>query len=207
MAKKRRKRGKRRRTSNPTSGRVRAAAKRVSKRISRSIAGLDVRHVLTHLPYYQAGMLAAKWAVRRFGEGGLETDPGTWNWSHYAKGILGGFGAALLANQIRKGAGTKVLEGAVNLIVYKAIQNELIAGSTWATGQFGQEYEPTEYMVAGNDELPLAYDATGNLFPADDRHRLPEMGSVLEPVGRLGSVLEPVGRLGQVDPYARAFQD
>lgn len=215
MAKKKRRTRKapaKRRTTNPTRRRRRTTVRRASRAISRSFMGLNFRKALGDMPYVQAGMFAAKWCAKRFGENASETDPDSWNWASYLKGAVGGVAAGMVMNSFRRGSGQKVLEGALNLMAYKAIQNELIAGNEWATGQFGEDeedYVPTEYLLTGTDESPMAYDEYGNQYPADDLHRLPEVsGSALEPVGPLGAysnALEPVGPLGEEDPWAETF--
>lgn len=171
---------------------------------------------------YQLGMFAAKWAAKRFDPDASETDPGSWNWSSYLKGSVGAVLGGMVANMLKPGSGQKALEGGLNLMIYKAIQNELISGSDWAAGQLGEDdedydegyflgedddYVPDEYLLTGTDEYPLMFGEDGELYPADDIHRLPEVEmdgyGQLEPVGPLGQ-LEPVGPLG-ADPYSRAY--
>lgn len=177
------------------------------------LGGLSFKKALKDLLPIQIGMMSAKWAAKRWGEAATEIDPNSWNWASYLKGALGATLAGLLAGQFKAGAGQKVLEGGVNLMIYKAIQNELIVGSAWATEQFGQDaYFPDEYegsmLLAGETPEGQAFmlGADNEFYPADDDYRV---GNVLEPVGPLGQIperLEPVGPLG-ADPYARAFFD
>jgi hypothetical protein len=204
---------KKKRSKNPS---AKSAAKRASRAISKSVLGLNFKKVFAELPYTQAGMFSAAWAKKRLGGTATETDPESWDWSSYLKASLGPVALAMLINSFKRGKGQLVLAGGLNYVVFKAIQNELVAGSDWASGQFGAEedwtvlgqddddYIPTEYLMTGTDENPYAYDESGNMYPADDRHRLPEVSGVLEPVTSLGDVLEPVGPLGE-DPWARAF--
>lgn len=194
----------RRRVANPT--RARKVARRISRGLGRSLMGLNFKSALASVPYMQIGMFAAKIAAKRLGPDASETDPGTWNWSSYLKGSLGGAAAAIAVNAVKRGGGQKVLEGALNLMFFKAIENELVATSDWAKKWFGEDdYVPNEYLMTGTDQDPWMYADDGSLMPADDRHRLPEvpMGQ-LEPIGPLGQ-LEPVGPLGAVDPWVRAY--
>jgi hypothetical protein len=155
-------------------------------------------------------MFAAKWAAKRFGDEASETDPGSWNWASYVKGAIGAVGAALLIKQLKPGMAQKALEGGMNLMMFKALQNEVIAKNDWAVSQFGAEddYIPEEYLLTGDNEWFLGQD--GNYYPAQEDYRMPEAsyGDVLEPVGPLGfgDALEPVGPLGDSDdPYAAAW--
>lgn len=198
------------RRRNPSTRRKRTV-RRAARAVSRSFLGLNFKTALANVPYCQLGMFAAKWAAKRFDPDATEADRDSWNWSSYMKGALGGVAAGMLANTMRRGAGQKVLEGALNLMVYKAVQNELIPQSDWAMNQFGQDddYTPDEYLLTGEDDSPMMYGADGELYPADDDYRmLPEVSmgqSAMEPIGPLGaSNLEPLGPLGQ-DPWMDAF--
>lgn len=198
---KRRSTTKRKRTyrKNPS---VRRYARKAASRAGRSILGMNFKGALKNLPYYQVGMFGAKWLAKRFGGGASEIDPEIWTWKEYAKGGLGAVAAGWLANMVKPGSGQKVLEGGLNLIVYEMIQNELIAGNEWATGQFGEgeaAYLPGD--VAQDDE------GTSYLLGEDYQWRaLPDesMTGTLTPVGPLGETLQPVGPLGE-DPYAKAL--
>lgn len=175
----------------------------------------------------QIGMFAAKWAAKRLDPDATETDPTTWNYSSYVKGALGGVAAAMLMNTAKRGSGQTVLNGALNLMMYKALQNELIGKSDWAKEQFGaddDDYVPDEYlltgqdddiydddvMLLGTDQDPYMYAEDGSIVPATDEYRMQmpevEMGGPLQPVGPLGEdILQPVGPLGAADPFTRAY--
>lgn len=201
-----------RRRRNPTT------ARRAGRAIKRSFFGLDFRKALGDMPYVQAGMFASKLGAKLLDPDASETDPATWNWSSYAKGAIGAVAAGMLVNTIKRGKGQKVLEGGLNLMVFKALENELIAGSGgWIERNLGEEveidmlgqgdYTPDEYLMTGDNANPYAYDLDGNAYPADDRHRIPGyMGAeALEPVTALGAeALEPVTALGQ-DPWRQAY--
>ena len=203
---------KRRRRRNPTT------ARRAARAVKQSFFGLNFRKALGDMPYVQAGMFAAKAGAKILDPDASETDPTTWNWSSYAKGAIGGVVAGMVVNTIRRGKGQKVLEGALNLMAFKAIENELIAGSGgWIENHLGADeveidmlgegnYTPDEYLMTGDDADPWAYDMDGNAYPADDRHRMPGYGAeALEPVTALGAeALEPVTALGQ-DPWRAAY--
>jgi hypothetical protein len=196
MAKKRtrKKATKRRRPrTNPSKGRKAATY------TSGLLKGLNFKTAFGNIAPIQLGMFAAKFAAKRFGESATETDPDSWNWASYAKGGLGAVVAGMIAQNFKSGWGQKVLEGGLNIMAYKIIQNELITKSEFATEWLGADQPSYEEGVweVGRD---------GGYFPVDERHRLPEMAGTgtLEPVGPLGDQLEPVGRLGQ-DPFDKAF--
>ena len=202
-APKRRKNPSRRRT-NPS------RARRAASAVKKSFFGLDFGKALREMPYVQAGMFSAKWAAKRFGDAATEDDPESWGWASYFKGALGCAIAGMLINSVRRGKGQLVLAGGLNLMAYKAIQNELIPTSGFFHDQLGaDDYVPDEYLMTGTDDNPYAWDMDGNLMPADDRHRMPNYNvggaDALEPVTALGSEpLEPVTALG-ADPWQQAF--
>lgn len=190
-------------------GKKGSIAKKAASGIGKTFGSLNFKKALKDVPAIQAGMFGAKWAAKRFGEAASETDPGSWNYASYLKASVGAVGAALLCNLVRPGMGQKSLEGGLNYIIFKALQNEVIAGNAWASAQFGadDDYVPDEYgtpALVGETEngehFMLGEDA--NYYPADDSYR--DMTGILEPVGPLGA-LEPVGPLGQSDPFERAW--
>jgi hypothetical protein len=194
---------------NP-SGTVKKYTRRASAGIRGAFGGISFKKALADVPATQLGMFAAKWAAKRFGgeAGALESDHGSWSATSYIKGAIGSVVAAMLANSFKPGTGQKVLAGGLNLMIYKAAQNEFIQGSDWAANQFGEGdgYVPDEYqgmLLAGQygEETPFMLAEDGEFYPADDEYR---MQGVLEPVGPMGSELEPVGPLG-VDPYSEAY--
>jgi len=207
MAKRRgRKKG---RKHNPIGPRGRRAITSVKG----AFAGLDFKGALRNVPPYQIGMWAATWAAKRFASeefAANQTDPESWNYASYLKGGLGAVAAAIGANMLRPGWGQKVLEGGLNMMLFKLGENELVPKSEWATAQFGEDEEP--YYAGGEDIVfdergaPYMLGENGDFIPVDERHRLPEeFEGSLEPVGPLGATLEPVGPLGQSDPWADAY--
>ena len=200
--KKRRAAPKRRRRAAPRrnpSPRARAAVRRARS----TFAGLNIKGCLKDVPATQLGMFATKWFAKRFGPDATEIDPDSWGWSSYLKGALGAVVAGYLAQTIKPGWGNKVMSGGLNLMFYKMIQNELIAGNAWAEGQFGAQDTEVSAYLPGDVES----DAAGQTYLLGEDyqwHPLPEagmMGEVLEPVGPLGAAeqLLPVGPLGASD--------
>jgi len=177
---------------------------------SKIFGGLNFKKAIGDMPAIQIGMFAATWSAKRWGADATQTDPASWTWDSYLKGAIGGVGAAILANMMKRGSGQKVLEGAFNLMVYKAVQNELIVESSWATAQFGaddDDYSPEEYLMTGDENWFLGQD--GEMYPTDEAYRLPEAsydgyGDTLQPVTSLGDTLQPVTSLGSaVEDKAR----
>lgn len=189
---------KRRYTRNPAKRRKRSTVRRATSRI---FGGLNFRKAIGDMPAIQLGMFAATWSAKRWGSSATQTDPDSWTWDSYLKGAIGSVGAAMLANMMKPGSGQKVLEGGLNMMTNKAIQNELIAGSTWAAEQFGEAYSPDEYLMTGDENWFLGED--GRLYPTDEEYRLPEAtydgyGNALTPVGPMGDTIQPVTSLGSV---------
>lgn len=207
---------KRRRRKAPRRNPRRRVVRRAASRARTTFAGLNVKSALKDVPLTQIGMFATKWLAKRFGPDATEIDPESWNWSSYLKGGLGAVIAGFLAQTIKPGSGQKVLAGGFNLVVYKLIQNELIAGNDWASGQFGQgDYIPDEYAaMEGYMPGDVEQDETGRSYLlGDDRqwHELPESSGYqgvggLQRVGPLGALqsLTPPGPLGE-DPVAAAL--
>lgn len=206
---------------------VRRGARRAARYAKGTLAGMNIRDALKNAPPQLVGMFAAKWAAKRFGGGATETDPQSWNWRSYMQMGIGALGAGFLVQALsqKRTWGQKTLEGGITLMLYKLVQNELVAGNAWATGAFGEdepEYLPTEYMgesqylqgnvYPGTDGRPYLLGEDNQWYPIDDDARLSDD---LVPVGPLGDDLVPVGPLGedkwgrallgQSDPYTEAF--
>jgi hypothetical protein len=151
-------------------------------------------------------MFAAKWAAKRFGQPATETDPSSWNYASYLKGAGGAAAAGFLVNMVKPGWGQKVLEGGMSLMLYKLVQNELIAGNTFWSGQLGatervpgvvEENEAGEPFILGEDYqwYPLEGADDYRMEPDED---MPILGEALVQPGPLGfgeSLVEP-GPLG-----------
>lgn len=151
---KRRKTSKRRAPRRNPSRRRRRNPRRIVRRASSAVRGLNFKAALKNIPVHTLGMLAAKWAAKKFGTAASETDPGTWNYASYLKGSAGAALAAFIANVVKPGTGQRVLEGGLSLMLYKLAQNELIAGNAFWAGQFGEaeyEYERVPGVVEENE--------------------------------------------------------
>lgn len=154
MAKRRRKTTKRRAPRRNPSRRRRRNPRRIVRRASSAVKGLNFKSALKNIPVHTLGMLAAKWAAKKFGTAASETDPGSWNYASYLKGSAGAALAAFIANVVKPGTGQRVLEGGLSLMLYKLAQNELIAGNAFWAGQFGEaeyEYERVPGVVEENE--------------------------------------------------------
>lgn len=203
-------RRRRRKTATKTTRRRRRVYRRNPSRTRRvarrSVAGLSFKRALKNIIALDLGMFSAKFAAKLWGTDATETDPASWNAMSYIKSSVGAVGAGLLINLIKPGMGQKVMEGGLAWTVFKAIENEVIAGNETATKWLGQdEYvydgigEDPNVLVLDEDETPYMTGADGQLLPLDESHRmLPEMsyGDVLTPVNRLGDALTTPGRLG-----------
>lgn len=214
-----RKRTRKRRAPRRNPSRARRAGRAVTRRASSSLAGLNFKSALKNVPMNTLGMFAAKWAAKRFGEAATETDPGTWNYASYLKGAAGAAVAGFLANMVKRGTGQKVLEGGLSLMAYKLVQNELIAGNSFWSGQLGAAGGRYPGVIEDNDEgAPYILGEDNVWYPlegADDMRFEPEpgygYGDALTPPGPLGDALTPVGPLGfgaELDElYQRSFID
>lgn len=191
-------------TKNPSTARRRGRA--IARRAGGAFMGLNFREALKNLWLYQLGMMAAKWTAKRFGPAATQIDPGSWNYGSYLKGALGGVAAGIGLNMIKPGTGQKVMEGALNLMAFQLLQNELIQKNEWAVGQFGQDASQVVYDDSGT---PFLTTSAGEMLPLDERHReelpMSGLGDALEPVSSLGEALVRPGRLGQADPVEQYY--
>lgn len=203
MPKRRKKATKRRVRRNPSTRRK--TARKVGGRL---MSGLNIRSALKDQVPIQIGMLAAKWAEKRFGPDASDLDPASWNWSSYAKGGLGSVIAAIAANAVRPGMGQKVLTGGLSQVINRLIRNELIEKSPFAVAQLGQADEG-DAIVVDEDGTPYM-GADGEYLPLDETYRMePGMMGALEPVGPLGDSIvqaSPLGDdTGDYDRYMNAY--
>jgi len=215
MARRRRRTVKRRAPRrNPTTRR-----RRTRRTVARmAVSGLNFKAALKNIPMNAIGMFAAKWAAKRFGEAASETDPGSWNYASYLKGAAGATVAAYLANMVKRGSGQRVLEGGMSLMLYKLVQNELIAGNSFWSGQLGASEERVPGVVEENSAgEPFILGEDYQWYPLsgadDDRIDDYEMygyGDALVSPGPLGygDALVSPGPLGASDVdeiYARSY--
>lgn len=189
---------------NPT---VRTYARRAARRAKSSFAGLDFKKAMKNIPLFQIGMFASKFAAKFKSDGATEIDPESWTAIHYLKGSLGSVGAGFLAQMIKPGTGQKIMEGGLNFVVFKILENELIQKNETARNWLGgYDYEGADYLPGDveQDESGKSY-----LLGEDYQWReLPEStmeGELYRP-GPLGQVV-PVTHLGAEDPYAKALLD
>ena len=196
-------------------GRARAAAGRL-------IGGLNFKEALkTALPF-GIGMFAAKFAAKRFGSTGSETDPASWTWRTYLQAGAGAAVAGIAVNMVRPGMGQKVFQGGLALVLYKLIQNELVTKNEKAVEYFGYngmgqndglllDLNGDPYMMGpAGEEMPLDESHRMNLLgqsEVDNMYGQDEMygaddttwGEAMAPVGPLGfgEAMAPVGPLGR----------
>jgi hypothetical protein len=170
------------------------------------MSGINIRSALKEQVPIQVGMLAAKWAEKRFGPEASDLDPNSWNWASYAKGGVGAVVAAMLANAVRPGWGQKVLTGGLSQVINRLIRNELIEKSPFAVAQLGQSEDT---IVVDEDGTPYM-GADGEYLPLDETYRMePGMMGMgqLEPVGPLGDSLVAPGPLGETTGDFERYQD
>lgn len=210
MAKKRTTKKRRAPRRNPS--RARRARRAVTRRASSSLAGLNFKTALKNVPVHTLGMMAAKWAAKRFGEAATENDPATWNYASYLKGAAGAAVAGFLANMVKRGTGQKVLEGGMSLMLYKLVQNELIAGNSFWSGQLGATNERYPGVIEENSEgEPFILGSDNQWYPLEgaDEYRMmePELyGDALVEPGPLGDALIAPGPLGASDDLDSLYQ-
>jgi hypothetical protein len=203
----RRKRRSKRRRRNP-SPRFARARRYARAAGGRMFSGLSFRGALKDVVSMELGVLAARFAKKRFGPDANDYDPATWTvWSD-VKGVVGAVLGGMLANAIKPGMGQKVMTGGMLYITDRIVRNNLINKSDWAIAQFGAD---DEGIVVDEQGIPYAQTG-GNILPLNEVHRyLPQgsaMGDSLVSPSALGaSRLVPVGRLGDEDyaAYSRRF--
>lgn len=201
-------------------------ARRAGTRAKERFFGMNIKAAFMGAPPRWAGMFAAKWMAKKFPgvEGGGDRED--WAWSNYLAGAFGGLLAGFLAENIKRGAGQKVLEGAIDLMGYKLIENEIVYRSDFLTDQFGydepvvmlgqgQDAEPGDLLLGDDGEMYMM-GADGYTRPLDERHRqlatllaqraaeARPMGGQLERPGTLGGELERPGTLGEMAVYPPA---
>lgn len=198
---------------NPSRARARRAGRAVARRAGASFAGLNFKSALKGIPLNTIGMFAAKWAAKRFGDAASETDPSTWNYASYLKGAAGAAMAGFLANMVKRGSGQRVLEGGMSLMLYKLVQNELVANNEFWSGQLGAGEERYPGVIEENsagEPYILGEDYQWRPLEGADDYRMNEMyGDSLVSPGAMGGALVEPGPLGassEIDAlYGRSF--
>lgn len=148
------------------------------------------------------GALAAKFAAKKFADGGAESD--NWNYKNYLLAAAGAFVAAFGTSALlrKRAAAQKVFEGGLLLIAYKIFTNEIAPMNQYTDSWFsGNEdlYDPYSGYDAGepgdiwqgnNEDYVKGID--GYWRPVSESHRLParSMGDVMvNPEPRYGDVM------------------
>lgn len=161
------------------------------------------------------GALVAKFAAKKFADGGSESE--NWNWKNYAFAGVATVGVALLAGAVlkKKVPAQKILEGGLLLLGYKLFTHEIAPMNTYTESWFGgAEDDFNPYSGLGEGEPGDLVEDNGETFikgidgywrPASESHRLPaasrSMGDVMvnpDPrYGGLGEVMvQPNARYG-----------
>jgi hypothetical protein len=142
-----------RRAPNPPAKKKKKKGRGVKRRKGNPVSFTAVQNEMKSAIPRILGMMAAAWAVRRFGgHSGLFNTPLTspmmgesWGWKQYAiAGAVATWGPAL-AGKIRINS-TEFRRGAVDLIMIKLLWTEGFARSSWAQSAFGTgdvAYDPT----------------------------------------------------------------
>lgn len=154
--------------------------KRVTRAVGKSIGGINIQEAAKGTIPMLIGALAAKFAAKRFADGGAETD--NWTWKNYGFGLLGGFLAAFGTASIfgsKKATAQKMMSGAFLLTAYKVFTNEIAPQNStldaWFSGDDalpeGYEADEESAMMYGDDGQAFVQGADGNYLPADDSHR------------------------------------
>jgi len=133
------------------------------------------------------GAVAAKFAAKRFADGGGEMED--WTWKNYLLAVAGGLVGAIAVSAVIKGRGNiaqKVFQGALVLIVYKIWTLEIAPKNATLESWFGEYPEGNEYgQIWQGDETDYMTGGDGFWRPVDETHRLPSAAG-----------------FGQVVPYA-----
>lgn len=207
---------KRRRRRNPSSkrrGRARSYARS-------TIGGVNFQGAIKATIPLLFGAVAAKFAAKRFAEGGGEMDD--WSWKNYLLALTGGLVAAIATSALIKGRGNlaqKIFEGSMLLVGYKIFTTELAPKnptlSSWFSG-YGQIPEGNEYGdIWRGDDADYMTGADNFYRPLDESHRTPEaagLGQIVPATATMGDEVVPatpvMGGLGQdvdISPSARSI--
>lgn len=164
----------------------------------RTLAGINIGAAFKATFPLLLGALAAKFAAKKFTEGGA--DDQNWTWKNYGFGLLGGFIAAVASSAIFKSRGNtaqRVMEGAFLLIGYKIFINEIAAEHDTLESWFGEDedYYPQDTQAGANEgDVYQARDgenyvmgSDGYWRPVSEAHRTPLVGD-----GGMGQEVMPV---------------
>lgn len=181
------------------------AKKRSYRRYARqTLGGVNMMGAVRSTVPLLFGALVAKFAAKKFAEGGAESD--NWTWKNYLLALAGGFTAAFLTSATlkKRAAAQKVFEGSLLLIAYKLFTNEIAPQNPSLESWFGatDEFDPYSGMGydtgdegdlwAGDNEDHIK-GIDGYWRPVSESHRLPaanRMGDVMvAPDPRYGDVM------------------
>jgi hypothetical protein len=151
MAGKKRKKSttKRRKRRNPS---VRKASRAIARRSKERFFGMNIKGALKGAPARAAGMLACKWAAKKFPGVDGGGDQEDWTFKNYLAGGAGSIMAGFIAENLKRGTGQKVLEGGIDLLMYKIFMNEVVPQNTFLSEQFGED---EEIVLLGEDGEPI----------------------------------------------------
>ncbi|MBN2256875.1 MAG: hypothetical protein JW704_03505 [Anaerolineaceae bacterium] len=184
MAKKRRKTKPktivRYRQSKPTvKYRYRTKVKKVrSKPKNTLLGGINVSGALKDMMPLMCGALLAKFAAKKFAEGGAETE--NWTWKNYGWGLVGTAVAAVGTSAMfrRSRTAQKIFEGGLLLLAYKIFTNEIAPKSDYLNTWFGADediYPDMSYGFGADSPYPdMSYGAEdldgepGDLWRGDE---------------------------------------
>lgn len=202
---------------------IKKRAKRAASAVGQSVLGVNIGGAAKNTIALVGGMLAAKFAAKRFADGGGEGED--WTWKNYGFGILGGFVAAVGTQMIFKtprATGQKVMEGALALMLYKAFVNEVVPKNDTLVEWFsGDDEVHPDYMGATDegdpgdvwqgDQADFVMGADRYWRDIDDNQRMlpanqSTMGDALiQPTADMGDALvQPTADMGD-DDYSRAY--
>jgi len=173
---------------NPT--RVRRAARAVKS----NIMGIDILGAAKDAIPHTGGMLAAKFAAKKWADGGAEGED--WTWENYGLALAGGFAASVLTQAVfrkPKAVGKKVMTGALSLMMYKGFINEVAAKNETMNAWFGaddDEVHPDYMGVGADDALP------GDIWVGDETDYIQGDDSYWRPVDE-GHRMIPEGTMGR----------
>lgn len=174
---------------------IKPKAKRVAKTL---IGGINVGGALKDLFPLFCGALAAKFAAKKFAEGGAETE--NWTWKNYGWGILGMGIAAVGTSAIfrgRRNVAQKVFEGGLLLLTYKLFTNELAPRSEYLESWFGEDEDIYPDMSGYSDNVAREGDIWQNqneayVMGADGYYRpVSEMHRQVLPQHNMGIDIQP----------------
>lgn len=212
MSRKRRTTKRRKTRRNPSSRRT--TRRTVTRYAQGTLGGVNIMGAVKNSLPLLLGAVAAKFAAKRFAEGGGEMDD--WNWKNYLLALAGGMVAAIGTSAILKGRGNlaqKIFEGSILIVGYKIFTTELAPKnatlSSWFSGM-GQLPEGNEYgQIWQGDETDYVQGYDGFYRPIDESHRLPatagfgEIVPATATMGYFGDEIVPAsGSMGQEEEEA-----